>query len=343
MKAKERRSSRKAVKTASEAPEVSGPGERLLRIARDVASDRPSDTRPSALSEFVQVYREWITTNRGRFGTQQEQAEQWQLLMYAMVTASRIEEAIERLIRFGKVVWGERGPSELRRDGDMAVLVFSEPYIPGPEGLVAALWTLALTLCELEFLANARFDGAQGQVVHERCLPEGIIRLLFAAPVSTQGREVALMFPAHHLRRPVAVRAADLPGFFRQLLPLTLGAQREPPSIAKVAAGLVRDDKQGPEFRESSLINVAARLAMSAPTLRRRLKAEGTSYRQIKEEVYNALAQDWLCQQEIAIEHIAERLDFSDGFAFRRFFRRRNGMSPSAYRAASPGCDRFHE
>lgn len=328
---------------AGEPPAVSGAGERLLRVARDVTAEEQPDARPSALSQFVQVYREWITTNRGRFGTQQEQAEQWQLLMYAMVTASRIEEAIERLIRFGKVVWGERGPCELRRDGDMAVLVFSEPYIPGPEGLVAALWTLALTLCELEFLANVRFVGARGSVLHEPCLPDGIIRLLFAAPVSTERREVALMFPAHHLRRPVAVRAADLPGFFRQLLPLTLGAQREPPSIAKVAAGLVRDDKQGPEFRESSLINVAARLAMSAPTLRRRLKAEGTSYRQVKEEVYNALARDWVCQQDIAIEDIADRLGFSDGFAFRRFFRRKNGIPPSAYRAANPGFDRFPE
>jgi len=316
------------------APEaITAAGERLLRIAQDVVEDDRVAQAP--LSEFVQVYREWITSHRGRLGTQAEQAEQWQLLLYAMVTAPRIEEAIERLIRFGKVVWGTRGPSELRRDGDMAILVFNEPVTPGPEGLVAALWPLTLTLCELEFLANARFDGAHGTVNHARSLPEGIIRLLFAAPLSCDGNEIALIFPAYHLRRPIAVRAADLPGFFRQLLPLTLGARRDPPSIASVAAGLIRDDKLGPHYRETTLLNVAARLAMSAPTLRRRLKAEGTSYRQVKEDVYDSLAQNWLWQKEVAIETIAERLDFSDGFAFRRFFRRRHGISPSAFRAAS--------
>lgn len=314
---------------------LSPTGQRLIQIAEDVSRTDVSSEHLSPLSEFVQTYREWIASNRGKFGTQQQQAEQWQLVMYAMVTARDIEEAILRLIRFGKVVWGERGPSELRSDGENAALVFTEPFRAGPEGLIAAIWLLALTLCELEFLANARFNGASGRVLHESCLPDGVARLLFAAPIAFQSADVALLIPRHYLQRPVMARAADLPRFFGQLLPLTLGARQAPPSMESMVSGLIRDDKLGPDCREPSLANVAARLGMSTATLRRRLRDEGISYRLVKEGVYNALAKDWLNQIDIAIGEVAIRLDFSDSFAFRRFFRRLNGMSPSAFRSAA--------
>ena len=308
-------------------------GRRLLEVAEDVArSDHLGDTsgdRPSPLSEFVQIYREWIAGNRGKPGTQQQQAEQWQLVMHAMVTAPDIEEAIHRLIRFGKVVWGGRGPTALRREDDRAVLAFAEPFRAGPEGLIAAIWLLALTLCELEFLAGIRFGGASGRVVHEAVLPEGILRLLFAAPIAFDAGEVALVIPASLLHRPVIARAADLPRFFGQLLPLTLGAGRAPPTMHSMVAGLIRDDKVGPEFLVPTLENVAARLGMSTATLRRRLRDEGLTYRLVKEEVYNALARGWLSQRDIPVGEVGLRLDFSDGFAFRRFFHRLNGVAPS--------------
>jgi len=316
---------------------LSHTGEQLLRMAEDLSratGSGPTDVEAMLpLSEFIQTYREWISTNRGRLHTQHQQAEQWQLVVYSMITASTIEEAIHRLIRFGKVVWGDRGPSELREEGAMAALVFTEPFHPGKEGLIAEIWPLALTLCELEFLANARFHGACGRVTHSRSLDEGIVALLFSAPLTFGANDVALLLPRHYLRRPVLARSEDLPTFFRQMLPLTLGARREPPSIQALAAGLIRDDKRGPDFRETSFENVALRLGMSAATLRRRLSDELVSYRQIRDSTYNALAQNWLRRQEISIVKIAERLNFSDSFAFRRFFHRMNNESPSAFRA----------
>ena len=325
------------VESLSHPGDLSHTGEQLLRMAEDISrhalAGQPYDEAAAPLSEFVQLYREWISTHRGRPGSQQQQAEQWQLVLHSMITAATIEEAIQRLIRFGKVVWGERGPAALREEGDMGVLVFTEPFHPGSEGLIAEIWPLALTLCELEFLANAKFQGASGRVTHARSLEEGITSLLFSAPLAFAADEVALLLPRHHLRRPITARPNDLPQFFRQMLPLTLGARRDPPSIQTLTAGLIRDDKRGPDFRESSFENVAMRLSMSAATLRRRLREEGVSFRQVRDSVYNTLAQDWLRQREISIQAIAERLNFSDSFAFRRFFHRLNREAPSVFRA----------
>lgn len=310
---------------------LSSAGERLLHVAGDVSRER-LDEAPVALSQFVQSYREWIAGNRGRLGTQQEQAEAWQLVCHAMIAAADIGEAIGLLIRFGKVVWGERGPCALREEEGNAILVFSEPHEAGPEGLIAAVWQLALTLCELEFLSQTRFREASGRVRHDDCLPDGVVRLLFGQPIRFDAGEVALLFDARHLRRPVVARPADLPRFFRELLPLTLGVGREPPRIEAMVAGLIRDDKRGPDYRDTGLSSVALRLGMSPASLRRRLQEEGSGFRPVKEAIYNELAQGWL-RQGIGMEVIAARLGFSDAFAFRRFFRRLNGMAPSAFRA----------
>jgi len=45
-----------------------------------------------------------------------------------------------------------------------------------------------------------------------------------------------------------------------------------------------------------------------------------------------ALAKRWLAERRLPIGEIAERLGYSDEFAFRRSFRSHNGYSPSAYR-----------
>ena len=320
------------VKNAGEG-RVSQAGQRLLRLAEGMSAGTSGAEQPDPLSEFVQTYREWITLERGRAGTGQQQTEAWQLIFRSMMTGATLAEAIGLLIRFGKVVWGGRGPAELRREDGAAILVFHEPFRVGPEGLIAALWPLALTLCELEFLAATKIRGASGRVMHEPCLPDGLAHLLFGPPIAFGQAEVALVLPATCLARPVVAQPGDLEQFFAQLLPLTLGAGRAPARIAAMVAGLIREDKRGETPRGTSLENVAARLGMSAPTLRRRLKEEGTGFRQVREGVYNALAHEWLRRGERPVSAIAARLGFSDDFAFRRFFHRLNGFAPSALRA----------
>ncbi|MEY4161124.1 MAG: hypothetical protein RLZZ136_1745 [Pseudomonadota bacterium] len=315
---------------------------RLLRSAQGTLRETrggPSDETPHTLSDFVQVYREWITLERGELGSQQRQADQWQMLVHCMINAPTIHAAIGHLLHFTPVVWGNRAPIALRDDDDVYTLVFNEPFRPGAEGLVAELWMLSLILSTLEFLGGVQFFGASGRVIHDSCLPDGVARLLFGAPVAYGQNDVALLMPRHHLRRPVTARPADLPLFFQQLLPLTLGAARAIPETRAMVAGLIRDHKQGPIYREINRGAVAAMLGLSEATMRRRLKAEGTTFRQIRDKVYNDLAIEWLASADITIGTIASRLSFSDAFAFRRFFSRLNGRSPTYLRNQRSGSD----
>ena len=79
---------------------------------------------------------------------------------------------------------------------------------------------------------------------------------------------------------------------------------------------------------------VAARLAMSPSTLRRRLTEEGTSYSHLLDQVRNDLARQYLDASTFTVDDIAELLGFTDTANFRSSFKRWNGKTPSEYRAS---------
>lgn len=78
--------------------------------------------------------------------------------------------------------------------------------------------------------------------------------------------------------------------------------------------------------------DVAAQLAISRTTLFRRLKAEGTSFAAVLDDVRRRLALQYLGSGKVSVNETAYLLGFSDAAAFSRAFRRWNGSSPGAYR-----------
>lgn len=78
---------------------------------------------------------------------------------------------------------------------------------------------------------------------------------------------------------------------------------------------------------------MAAALGMNARTLRRKLDAEDTSYRQILTEVRTRLAISYLRTTTLTNEEIATRLGYSDSANFRHAFTRWTHTSPSEYRS----------
>ncbi len=78
---------------------------------------------------------------------------------------------------------------------------------------------------------------------------------------------------------------------------------------------------------------VARSLGVSARTLARRLKAEGTTFQQALDDVRAQLARYWLAEGSLAIYEVAFMLGYSETSAFHRAFRRWTGEAPAAWRA----------
>ncbi|MGD9865156.1 MAG: helix-turn-helix domain-containing protein [Pseudodonghicola sp.] len=79
----------------------------------------------------------------------------------------------------------------------------------------------------------------------------------------------------------------------------------------------------------------AEALSLSERTLHRRLAEQGSSYRQILDNVRLRRARELLENSDLPLSEISDRLGFSEMASFSRFFRRVAGLPPSNYRKDS--------
>jgi AraC-like DNA-binding protein len=97
-------------------------------------------------------------------------------------------------------------------------------------------------------------------------------------------------------------------------------------------AGKVRETLLVRPAASWNVADVARRLRMSQRTLRRRLKSEGMSFRQLFGEVRARIAIGYLRNTDLPLGDVAAALGFSDESGFRTAFRRWTGQGPREYR-----------
>lgn len=79
---------------------------------------------------------------------------------------------------------------------------------------------------------------------------------------------------------------------------------------------------------------IAKLLTIGPRTLQRALKAEGTSFRQVRLRFVEERALSLISETDMPIEEIAKSLGYSESRSFRRVFKGWTGLSPSAFRSA---------
>jgi AraC-like DNA-binding protein len=98
-------------------------------------------------------------------------------------------------------------------------------------------------------------------------------------------------------------------------------------------AGQIRDLLAARAADPPGLDQVAALLNMSDRTLRRRLAAEGVTFRGLLDEIREQLAEELLLTGGLSVAEAAERLGYLEVSSFSQAFRRWKGVGPRAYRA----------
>jgi AraC-like DNA-binding protein len=183
---------------------------------------------------------------------------------------------------------------------------------------------LAASLSIMREFCGARWRPERVLFSHARPSDDGTYSRAFQAPCRFNAQRTALEFSADVLDHPLA--SAD-PEQFR-----ILEAQAHARDDFGLAFRLRRSLAVLLLAQAASGDQVAKLLLMHRRTLSRRLKAEGTTFHQLLDEVRFETACQLLDTARIPITEIAASLGYAETSAFSRAFRRWSGATPSQRR-----------
>jgi len=98
----------------------------------------------------------------------------------------------------------------------------------------------------------------------------------------------------------------------------------------------VRSNLRASSLPLPQLAQIAHRLNVSSRTLNRRLRAEGSGFRELRNSILCEWAKRYLSESDLSVEAIATELGYDDASNFRRAFKNWTGASPNSYRVGTP-------
>ena len=252
----------------------------------------------------------------------------WSMMCHAVIGSATLGQALSRYCRFYQLFDFGLHPF-LQERGDTTELCLrevNEMHVSGPYYSELFLFNSHrfcnwLVQEQLPMHAVELKYAPVGQ-------PEDYQQVFMGNPVRFSQPAARLVFASALLDRPVKQNESSLRHFLRHPVLLMLTQHFASHSWTAQVRDLLRQNMDSmPEFSQ-----VAARLDIHPQTLRRRLSAEGASFKDIRNRLRRDISLHFLGKQGLSIEEIAHRSGFSESSAFIRAFKGWTGVTPYSYR-----------
>lgn len=252
---------------------------------------------------------------------------------YGLLSSPTSTDLMEFAIKYNRVMGPVAGPISCSRDAGRAIYTYEVLLSSDPND---ELYRFALEFAYAAHLRLGRdlLGPSFALAALHVCFPEpahsSIYRTLFGCPVHFQQPKNELW---------VETPWIDLPSKLPDLLTHAMAGEvcqqdlAELPFSAGTSSMVRRTLIEHMPWRFPAMELMARELSMQPRTLRRKLEAEGTTYRAILASVRQKLAIEYLLKTHMSIEEISSRLGYSDAANFRHAFARWTGQSPREYRA----------
>jgi AraC-like DNA-binding protein len=243
----------------------------------------------------------------------------------AMHCASRYLQVYNAAIAFSVGTGDRRGQARL----EFGVLVKHAPrWAQTAEHGIGLAWRV------MTLLSEGRCHLQQVWLPHSPVASETTYRARFDAPLHFRADRIALDYAARDLDLPITEKNQELHDLATTYLDSQLprGRTQSTVQVRQAIEAMLGTGTCGHR-------QVASALYMHPRTLQRRLRGEGTTFEEIKDEARRDLAQRYLSQTDMPLAQVTALLDYSEQSAFGRSCRRwfhttprdfRNRLAPTA-------------
>jgi len=255
----------------------------------------------------------------------------FRMMCYCIISCENLGQAIKRAAEFYRTFFDERGHLYANFTDQYTRVGYRRSDNGGNPVAVADAYGLSMWHRFFGWLCGRVIElkrvGFSGSAPHKLEKYEA----LFDCPLYFNQTNDLLYFNSECLAWPLVHTEHSLREFLRTA-PYQLLIMENDTSGSKLSAQVKA--MIGYDFSEGfpSFETISSALNMSAPTLRRRLKREGTTFQQLKDSCRCGAAKLLLDRPEQSINEVAQSLGFTDPSAFHRSFKKWMGQTPGQYR-----------
>ncbi len=258
----------------------------------------------------------------------------FRMMCYCIISCDNLGQAIGRASEFYRTFFDESSQlyanfsEQYARVGYRTIDRNDQPQVAAADAYGLSMWHRFFGwLCGRPIeLKRVDFSGAAPERLEK-------YEKLFGCPLYFNQVNDLLYFDSASLAWPVVHTEHSLREFLRTAPYQLLVMENDPNGnnlSAQVKAMIGHDFSEGfPSFD-----TISSALNMSAPTLRRRLKREGTTFQQLKDDARCEAAKLCLDRPELSINEVALQMGFTDPSAFHRSFKKWTSQTPGQFRAS---------
>ena len=251
------------------------------------------------------------------------------LVGFVAMNSGTLREAIGHAVRY-MGLWTDEPGMALESDGTLRI-VYRTPFADRIGLRFATEATPAEILHAARMVTQKHIVPREVRFMHPGPRDISLHEEFFGCKVTFRADDIAMLFSAEDLALPLPKADEQLGAYLRSVANQALekrGGTEDTP-LDHIRGIIAEQLQQG----VPSLDQVAKGMATSERTLRRRLEAEGTSFRALLDETRALLAQGYVRDKRLPLSEVAFLLGFSEPSAFHRAFKRWTGTTPSAFRA----------
>lgn len=250
----------------------------------------------------------------------------FKLLSKSVMHAETLEKAVQQILQFLNLVLDDFVSQLFVQENYAYIVIYEQKQTKRMFSYATYLMLIHGLMC---WLSGQRVLLKQIQLKCDAPLDDQDYKVRFCENIQYNSSENYIQFDANYLKIQIKQDQQSWYRFIQQTPHNLLVRFKNPNAIS---SQIRKHLMNVPPAEWLELNEIAQRLNMSDATIQRRLKSEGVSYQQLKNDIRRDTAIEFLTKTDKTLQDISDELSFHDPSAFHRAFKKWIGVSPGAYR-----------